>query len=234
MIQYYKEVVSLGGGCDIASTLNYCRIRKQSGVFDWLWNLNLGLENVYSIIQDNFIEFLDEQNYYYDKNARFGDKLVLMHKKYPQLVFLHQNPLERKKDAEALSRRAKRFLNILNSRGKVLFVYYRLMDNDENKENFQELLVSESLNFASKLNNLYPKLKFDLLSLYMDETLDNKRFKDIKIKSTLSKSYRIFFDSVLLRSDENEEKQAITKKRWIDILFKYIFRNPINIFFNSP
>lgn len=226
----YKYIVSLGGGCDVALALQFCKIRDEACIFDWLWNLNSGLENVYSIIEDNFVEFLKTDSYYYEKYPIFGKKQVLTHKKYPQLVLLHQNPLDNKNDADALERRAQRFLNILKSKEKVLFIYYRLMDKNEDRTDFSELLTSESTIFAQKLHDLYPELKFDLLSLYMAKDIDKDRFKWVE-EVSVSKDCRIFFDSVLLREGEKEEGHAISQEIWIDVLLKYVLKSRLKRFF---
>ena len=57
--------VSLGGGCDVATNLKKLGLRLEQYPFDWLWNLDAGLDYVSKIIATDFKGLTSKHDYTY-------------------------------------------------------------------------------------------------------------------------------------------------------------------------
>ena len=127
------KIIPLGGGCSVASNLKSLNMRNKALFFDYLWNLNDGLNSATKIIDDN-LEGFDKQEFYkYDYHPKWnfdGKKIVknekvIVHKKYPNIAFIHYDIFKDDKAINSFLRKAKRVRNILKSGDKIIFVYYR-------------------------------------------------------------------------------------------------------------
>jgi len=101
-------VISLGGGCDAAQALREFGDRRQSYPFDWLWNLDTGLDTICDIFVDGFATILDRDAYALSPHYRFPDELSVTYRDYPSVVHVHMDPLRNPDDHRTMVRRIKR------------------------------------------------------------------------------------------------------------------------------
>ncbi len=79
-----KKIVNLGGACYTAELLNFFELRRDSMPFDWIWNLDCGLIYLKKIIESNFEQFLNIDNYAYLRHPRWPTSDILTNKYYPK------------------------------------------------------------------------------------------------------------------------------------------------------
>jgi hypothetical protein len=185
-----EQVVSLGGGCDVATELfSQADLPKTTHFFDYLWNLDGGLCNVINIIRERFAGFDSLDDYVFrahpewNTDQTLGPRVIacanqgstqLVHRKYQDIAFVHyEHDTEL---VESFRRKAQRFLELLESKDPVSFVYYRQyhgpingqyvngldFDIDAKMRHFQ----AESEELAASLKTLYPQLPFRLVSAF--------------------------------------------------------------------
>lgn len=229
----YKEVVTLGCACDCGMGLIRYNLRKASYPFDWMWNLDRGLFYVADIIRDKFEKFTNPDNigYYQHYNELLGNKFAI-NKYYPQLAFFNHDPIKSKEDFEKLKKRAKRFLNLFETKdGRILFMYYRQQNsievNEDINSDFMDTLKNEAEYFVSTIIDLYPDFYFDLVALAASDT-------DVVLPENFEiKGRKVFFDRVYVRDDYNKKHKREWKRIWNKVIFKYTgcFR-PINKWFS--
>lgn len=190
-----KQVISLGGGCDIAMNLERLGFKKESLFFDWLWNLNSGLEAVNNIIKNDFYGVIKPDSYEKRLHYRFHSQEVVVYKHYPLIAHLHSNPLNNEYDHDTLVRRINRTKELFSVPDRhLVFIYYL------NYEEFKRCMNEPSLDYAiSKIiregnefveifTGKYPYKKFRLVLVVQTDFSDRKRIKK-KIWNAKNKSH---------------------------------------------
>ena len=135
-----KLIISLGSNCYIASYLKEHNLKKASYPFDWIFSYP---EDICHMINDNFKEFLNKDNYLIkDELSKFN-----YHKLYkPNLrMFNHRNPYNNN-DYQYYQRCITRFINVLNKSDNLIFVLA-----------FFENIIKNEFNHIINLNNILKK-----------------------------------------------------------------------------
>lgn len=163
------EFISIGPNCSSSDLLKVENLKKKSYPFDSIFS---SLEIVKHCIDDKFKTFLDRNQYepgicesstrhrFY---CKYLDTDVLMkhhlihgfnilnpqdHKISSGNLFNHHDLINNEDHYEAFKRRVERFLTLLESDTKIVFVYY-----DKYTENYEELI--EFSKHFSKLPTIY-------------------------------------------------------------------------------
>lgn len=169
----YDKIVSIGNRCITAITLSNAQIKQDTYTFDWTQS---NPEIILDCIKTNF-----------KKYNTFGNKRISksydMHKRYPLnyeknfgrpnlkftpskfineygMCFTHYLENSEKEFVDICLRRSNRFIELLSSSKKILFVYI----NDENL-NLQEKQYIYLLQLEQYLKEYYPKLNFKILTI---------------------------------------------------------------------
>lgn len=152
-------VVSLGGGCDVATILGDFGVRRASLPFDWLWNLDTGLETVCDIIVDDFAQILKPDSYGLTEHYRFPSRLSVTYGSYPSVVHMHSDPFRVPEDHATLVRRIQRFRRTLQDAPHITFVYYRCLEEGRIKRSDSTLrdefvrLQTEGARFSEAISS---------------------------------------------------------------------------------
>jgi hypothetical protein len=192
--------ISLGPDCHIAGALNLLKLRKEAFPFDFLLSESeKGLEYVSLLVQNNFVDFLDDLDY----NLNFK----VISKNYPYTQFIHHNLLKNKQTLvkslkldhinmeepliEKFKRRANRFMNIIvNPQEKCLFFYVLNINNITNNESLKKIIFTidtffETMNKFSKCNYrliIFVKINVDNFVLIENIILEiNKKYNNLII-----------------------------------------------------
>lgn len=187
--------ISLGSGCEIASRLNDSGLRKESLIFDWLWNFDLGLEAVTQIIEDDFEQFTKKENHIIQFHYKWNSNAVI-NKTYPTLAHIHTNPAEVSNDYETLIKRSLRFQERLLSDSFLHFFYYRAFDeynpniykNGYTIDIAIEKLTQETESFTNMLTKKYPNIQFDLTAILLVSNFTYQSSK-AKLERMIQSSY---------------------------------------------
>jgi len=232
------EVISLGGGCDVATEfLGPSQINETHHFFDFLWNLDGGLKNVCSIIDSDFKGFEDLQNYIYDLHPEWntnldqGPKVLacanlqaaqLVHARYKNIAFVHHKRTQQMVDS--MTRKKDRLLAVFQSVLPVTFIYYRQYHAPINGTyvNGPDYDILDKLNhfkwetdlFMSTFDQKYPKKEFRLISLFMEpsEYMQGITDKIDTFFQELDNSDRLTFERVFRR------RGSKTRAKWKTLL----------------
>ena len=215
--------VSLGSGCAVSQRLNEAGLRKQSYPFDWLWNLEGGLEVVNDIIGNDFFQFIYRSNLVTENHYRWNKK-VIINRFYPNIAHIHSDPQNNEKDYQSLLRRVKKIRDLLNGKSNIQFIYFRSIEEFDPSTKHKEYsltycferLLQESTEFIKIIKNKYPSLQFKLLSICMISNQQEivyteneiKRYKNIPVNMIAYNSWMKIF----------------LKKNYIGLL-NYLFSN---------
>lgn len=169
---YEPLFVSLGARCEVAHILRSCEMRKEAFPFDWI--VSMDLEQIVTMLQDDFKYFLDENHL--SVHGVIGDVPLL--NTYYRLEFLHEGNWKRLQYASTMAefkskyaRRIQRFRDLAKYRGKVYFIreVYPGASNDPHRiyryAESEEIdkAHAESLYFA--LKSYFRDLNFSLVIL---------------------------------------------------------------------
>jgi hypothetical protein len=158
----FDHVVSLGPNCVVAHHLARTGLRTRSGPFDWLLcDLGTGLSLAASLIEHEFEAFLDDLTVSPDASPPSVHSV-----RYPGLKFIHHNPVAIKADRHAMSRRAERFMLLLRSESRVLFIYscrFKISPSPANFDARMLRLTTGLERFQDVLAAAYPRLDYTLL-----------------------------------------------------------------------
>lgn len=224
--------VSLGSGCTISQSLREIGLRKQSLPFDWLWNLDSGLDVVNTIIKDNFVQFKDRKNLVLGSHYRW-DKKVIINSVYPNIAHVHSDPLHIDEDYGTLLKRINRFKKVLESNGNVQFIYYRLTTEFNLNIQLEEYdvkvclnkIIKESYEFIDIIKSKYPSLQFKLLSICLIP-----RNIVAKEKFEIQNFTRQNSEYLDLKIGYAEEEQKVYRKLLNNIVANYSL---LNIFYKN-
>lgn len=216
-------MVSLGGGCDVATVLKKLDQRKDRLPFDWLWNLDAGLTSVSEIIATDFKYVRNADDYTYADHSIASDRKLLVYKNYPKIAHIHSNPLSDPEVLEDYNHRIDKFIDIVQDfRTKTVFLYYRnhLNDDVQTEQGCLDTffrLEEESDHFARMLMARFPEKSFRLVSML---ALPERWFKNPALRSDLNrllsekKSSNITYEIVPLRDDDYPEKFDAWLREW--------------------
>jgi hypothetical protein len=206
--------ISLGGGCNIKYYIKNLNNQKTE-FFDYLWNLDEGLYSVTKIIENDFSDFIDNNQFYMNYHPRFK-KNILIHKKYTNIGFIHYNIFD---VFDKFKRKSTRFLELLNSKEEIIFIYYRHYDepcnnNYNNNININEKLIyykNETNNFVKIIQEKYPNLNFKIISIFVEpiEYIQDITDKINNYFEILKNTDKIKFDKIKI--DYNLQKESWEK-----------------------
>ena len=224
-------LISLGSGCMSAQILDEIGLRKQSLPFDWLWNLDGGLELVANIINDDFIDYGNREKLVRGWHYRWNNQ-VLIHSSYPEIAHIHSDPLANNEDFLTLLRRVKRFKELLNGKDKIVFIYFRsFSETNHNKVNEEynlnvcfERLLKESNEFVELIKIKYPSLSFKLLSICLiprDLNLKKKILKqNLGIQDKGHLEIEIGYEEKHIKIYKNLLSNILAHNSWITVFYK--------------
>lgn len=126
-MKQFRNVISLGAFCFVASKLRRLNLRKQAYPFDWIIT---DIQTVMTLIENNFNDFCNEDLLVkkYGENGVFYDNL-----KYSLLRFVHdfnEDCTNTEEIKRKYSRRLNRFYSHIND--NTLFIRY-IIDKNEYK-----------------------------------------------------------------------------------------------------
>jgi hypothetical protein len=202
-------------------------LRKQSFPFDWLWNQDLGLSAINEIIKNDYKPILGLKSYVLAKHYKMENS-VIVYRNYPSIMHLHSNPLEKKDDHETLLRRIERFKNILNSKRKACFIYYKSHNEEYLKDKLITIedtvnkMILQGNEFISMIANKDAQL---LLILQIDNKYEPQAKKLIRYLKFDKKQIKIRYT---IANDNNNKK--LTSK-WRIQWYKNIILNTDMSFF---
>lgn len=209
-------VVSVGSGCDVKLFLiNKHYKHYPTEFFDYLWNLDIGLDYVKDIIKNDFEGLTEEADFILTTHKKFQKNLItnlaeneislqseelgIQHfvaKKYPELNFMHYPEIDEL--VKGFNKKIRRFRKIIKSRN-VHFVYYRQFDepvqseyvtnSDYNLDSKINFWIKESTNFiefAKSVNKRNKLLTLFALPYDFDKSLLEKYNLGEKSKNNLT------------------------------------------------
>jgi len=214
------EYVSLGSACDTAMIFDRLKIRQTSYPFDWLWNLDTGLESVINIIENDFSSILNKESYAKKYHFRLPNE-VIVYKEFPSIIHMHSDPLSSIAAHETLVRRIFRFRELLLSDTKIHFIYYKNYNEELLKDSSRtiNLTIKDMLTQAKKFMALIDeKRKLNtksilLLILQTDIEQQEEANKALsQITTVLDK--RISLGFTLSRYDDNIKLHRKWEQAW--------------------
>jgi hypothetical protein len=234
-----KVIISLGGGCLIATELRAFYLRQCSLPFDWLWNFDDGLGAVTGIINNDFAEIVSEDGYTYSsQHYMWPDKEMLVFAKYPNVALIHSNPLKSEHDQDALIRRVARFKELLSSQLPITFIYFRdyiYYREQVNNQAYNKIevaaetwkkLTEESEAFIEMIARKFPINNFVLLSLFLappEIVAQIKNSNPIFLEQG-GRHKNIIYDFIIQPNDvssEDKAYQADMDKQFGELFLKY-------------
>ena len=248
------NVVSLGCGCAVKTELIRRYFPEQPALFfDYLGNFD-GLDTCTQIIENNFQDFQDIDDFVYYPHPKWNTdielkpislcfnppgtlKNILMSKHFVDLVFYHyKHTID---TLQSFKRKSERFKKILQDTNRqTVFLYYRQYDeplngnyaenNDYSIDEKLARLESESIRFRDTIEKKYPSLQFRLISLIMEPFTFHEKVTPAIDKFLQQKSIstgKIIYDRVL--TSVPEDKGKISSKSWGRIYRKHLITTPL-------
>jgi hypothetical protein len=221
---YLKNVfVSLGGGCDAATNLKKLGLRLDPYPFDWLWNLDAGLDYVSKIVATDFKDLTSKDDYTFASHQINPGEKFLIFKNYPKIAHLHSNPHDNSDELSDYQVRIDRFRKLVkNTSERTTFIYYR--NSAETEESSAgdfcaeiSLLKREATLFEEMMTRVHPDKMFSLVSLLAipARCFDNQTLKEnLRRTCTSNQSAKTTFEIVPLRDDQSPEQYSSWTEEW--------------------
>ena len=159
-----KTFVSLGNSCSIAYNLKLCNLRTEAYPFDWVRVTNIN--NVTTLIDNKFNDFLDidtfvfkEYSDIFEVNSKMGS--YVYKNNYCSFYHEFENRIEREKllsFKDKYIRRIERFLDLLQSDKKIIFI----------REEFGKIKINKINRFIKKLYENNPNINFNIILITND------------------------------------------------------------------
>ncbi|MBW6520773.1 MAG: hypothetical protein K0A99_07135 [Desulfoarculaceae bacterium] len=191
----HLNVISLGGGCTVKTELIRKYFPEQPALFfDYLWNLDDGLEACTRIILNNFQNFQEVDDLLFYPHPKWNTYIelkpislcsnlpgtiqnILVSKSFPNISFFHYKHTT--DTLQSFKRKSERFKKMLQDTDRqTIFLYYRQYDepinsvyaerNDYSIVAKLSRLESESIRFRDAIEKKYPALQFKLIALIME------------------------------------------------------------------
>ena len=224
-------IISLGGGCDVATILDTYGLRTQSLPFDWLWNLDTGLSDVTKIISSDFENLREKNSYVIAPHFQWPDTGTLVFRDYPKIAHIHTNPLENIQQRKTYNRRIDKIIQLLEGQQtKITFIYYRIHHVGEEELSNDVLLdrltrlFNESNEFMAMITAKYPLVNFSLISLFEapEELMQTNPLKNY-FKELIGQQTRtdIHFEFISPRPETDEVARKQWAKNWLGVLKEY-------------
>jgi hypothetical protein len=225
-------ILSLGFNCNIKKYIDKIRPNSPTQFFDYIgtsmWGINELIRNNFSDIF-NIDEFENmKTNIYYGEIAtnkkyylRFFHDLKNVENNNTKILNYNNNIHVCKKNnfdecKEKYERRSQRFIELLNSSNKILFI--RLQENINNiikhdmyKDKYKKSELEYTFELSNTLKNMYPKLEFIIITISNNQK--NEFYKDKNI--------------IVLEQIEN-----ITNYETCDIILEKLFDTNKNFIIN--
>jgi len=222
--------ISLGSACDTATIMDSAGIRKKSYPFDWLWNLDTGLESVTEIIRNDFKQITVDNCYAKNRHYRFPDSMIV-YKDYPSIAHLHCNPLEDIKEHQRLCGRTFRFMEEMKGNNVKHFIYYRCFEEDllqgksDSINNTFSRLIDEGEKFVGMMFEKYPNCH-NILHLLLIIQVDENLLEQAKkvIETYTNKQYNQKYNKIIqigytiTRNDEDKRLKTLWRLQWMNAL----------------
>lgn len=178
--QVFDKMVSIGVRCIPSTTMVSTRFKQETYTFDWVQS---NPQIVLDCIQDNFKKYNNfgkqkvsdkyDMHIRYDKfyNTKFPKTLINEY----GMCFTHYTSYPNKKFIDMCKRRSDRFMNLLNSKEKILFIYM----NDK-QTNLQKKQYNYLIQLRNYLIQQYPDLDFTILALHDIKEIDSERIINLQ------------------------------------------------------
>jgi hypothetical protein len=192
-------LISLGYNCNIKKYIDSIRPNIQTQFFDYIgtsiWGIN-------ELIMHNFTDIFNIDDFIKIRtNIRYNE--IITNKKY-YIRFLHDlKNIENNKNKifnynnaihvckknnfdeckEKYERRSQRFIEMLNSSNKILFIRLQedvkcIIENDIIKNKIKKSELEYTFELSNTLKNMYPKLEFLIITISKE---NNQYYKDNNI-----------------------------------------------------
>ena len=171
------EIIPLGSTCSVAYQLRKLGLRNYAFPFDWVRINNLS--TVTDLIENNFLSFLDLQNY---KFLEISDKFEV-NKKMKSYIYQNQfcrfyHEFDRYIDSsnftefkEKYHRRINRFFEIIKDSKKILFI----------REEIGNLSSNKIKKFSKLINELNPYLNWKLKIIVNKEKYLSLKSENVEV-----------------------------------------------------
>lgn len=226
--------ISLGAACDVGMVMDELALRKTSLPFDWLWNLDSGLEAVTHMIATDFALVSDRQSYEIQDHYRLTSPSVV-YRSYPSIIHMHSNPMDFDDAHLALQRRMQRFRDVLASGDTLHFVYYKNYNEELLKSTGVSILdtfsrmMREGGDFLSLITSKTSG-KVSLLLVLQTDAQDSEDAQKI-VASTSVGDRRVSLGHTISRYDYAPELNAIWRHQWFTLLLRKT-RMPLSMRFS--
>ncbi len=159
-----KTYVSLGNSCSIAYNLRLHKLREESYPFDWVRVTNFN--NITTLIDNKFNDFLDIDTFVFKEfsdNFEVNSKMGSYIYKNNYCSFYHEfeNRIDHEKlipFKEKYTRKIRRFLDLLQSNKKIIFI----------REVFGKIKINKINKFIEKLYEINPDINFNIILITND------------------------------------------------------------------
>ena len=215
--------ISLGSACDTAMILDEFCIRKKSYPFDWLWNLDYGLEAINRMLTEDFFTVLTPNAYSNAEHYRF-DKKQIVYERYPSIVHMHSDPLKDISAHEQLVRRIRRFEKRLHENCFIHFLYYKNYNEEKLKHSnisindTVDTMLKDANNFTDLISKKYACNNFHLLLILQTDLQDMNDALNITRDYKRQMKQKISIGYTISRTDD-ENVNKIWRKQWRHQLF---------------
>lgn len=250
------HIVSLGGGCAIKTELIRKFFPEQPALFfDYLWNLDDGLDACTRIILNDFQDFREVDDLFYYPHPKWNTdselkpislcinpvgtgQSILVSRHFINISFFHYQHTT--KTLQSFKRKSERFKKILqDTTCQTIFLYYRQHDepingnyaekNDYSIDEKLSRLESESLRFRDAMEKKYPSLPFNLIALIMEPFAFHAQvtpaIDEFLRQKAILPSRSIVYDRVLASVPEDTAK--LSSKSWGRIYRRHLVTNPL-------
>ena len=171
------EIIPIGSTCSIAYQLKKLNLRNCSYPFDWIRINNLS--NVTSLIENNFNNFLNKDNFRLDKISfefEVNGRMISYIYDNNYCKFFHDfddyiKEISFETFSEKYIRRINRLYNAIKFSKKILFIREEIGNLTQNKINL----------FCNLINKLNPNIEWKLRIIVRNEKFVNLKKKNVDI-----------------------------------------------------
>jgi hypothetical protein len=200
-------------------TLEKIGLKPASLPFDWLLNLEGGLDAVNAIVESDFATVTGEDAYVLRPLATFPEDMVA-YRHHPGIIHLHSDPLRDPRAAAALERRIARFREVLGADEMLHFVAYEAIWADPPPEDaviagrLAELIRQGErfLAFADRRRGRADRHR--LLLVLQTHASARERTRAMIARMPLPDA-RLTLDHTILRNDRDRRGRATWRRQWI-------------------
>ena len=178
------EYISFGLSCPPALSLRELNIRKQAYPFDWIVSSPKIIYDILINGKDKYLDFSKQSNEYNDIKEMFiccDNNLLKLpsywkssHVNYYNQHFSHYLDLTTNELKEKMNRYLDRFLKILTSKKKIIFIYTaeQAIFHKNTRDNLN-IYYKYLCKISDYLTKEYPALDFKILNIQVNNTRSN-------------------------------------------------------------